>query len=60
MKNLKSFPHSNIIEESTEEELRRIENLKLYNEYGMIEFEEPVNLLKINLDKDIMIKQGAL
>ena len=44
----------------TAEELRNIENFKIYNKYGEVEFKEPVNLLGLNLDDQVTIEKNII
>ena len=36
-------------------ELRNVENFKIFNKYGEVEFKEPINLLGLNLDNQVTI-----
>ena len=42
------------------EELRVIKNFKILNEFGEVEFKEPINLLGINLDNEITIEENMI
>jgi len=42
------------------EELKNIENFKIYNEYGEVLYLNPVNLLGIDLDKECTIKHKLI
>ena len=44
----------------TKDELTKIEEFKIYNKYGEIVFEEPINLLGINLDEEIIIENDLI
>ena len=44
----------------TADELRNVENFKIFNKYGEIEFKEPVNLLGLNLDNQITIEKNLI
>ena len=44
----------------TKDELTKIEEFKIYNKYGEIVFEEPINLLGINLDEEIIIEKDLI
>ena len=44
----------------TKDELTKIEGFKIYNKYGEIVFEEPINLLAINLDQEIIIEKDLI
>ena len=39
------------------EELKKVENFKIWNQFGEIEFKEPINLLGIDLDKEVTIEE---
>ena len=41
-------------------DLKKIENFKIFNQYGEVEFKEPVNLLGINLNDEIIIEKGMI
>ena len=41
-------------------ELRNIENFKIFNKYGEVEFKEPVNLLGLNLDNQVTIERNLI
>ena len=41
-------------------ELRNVENFKIYNKYGEVEFKEPVNLLGLNLDNQVTIERNLI
>ena len=41
-------------------ELEKIINFKIFNEFGEVEFKEPVNLLGINLDKEVTISKNMI
>lgn len=42
------------------EKLKKVENLKIYNEFGEVEFKEPVNLIGLNLDEEVVIKKDMI
>jgi hypothetical protein len=44
----------------TEKELRRVENFKIFNKYGEVEFKEPVNLFGLNLDNQVTIERNLI
>ena len=44
----------------TTEELKRVNNFKIYNEHGQVLFKEPINLLGVNLDKEIIIEKNLI
>lgn len=44
----------------SEDELKKIEGFKICNKYGEVEFLEPINLLGIDLDKEVKIEQNMI
>ena len=44
----------------TADELRKVSGFKIYNKYGEVEFKEPVNLLGLNLDNQIVIEKNLI
>ena len=42
------------------EELKKIENFKIFNLFGEIEFQEPINLLGVDLDKEVTIEKNMI
>ena len=44
----------------TKEELKKVEGFKIYNQYGEVEFKEPVNLLGLDLDKLVDIEKNMI
>ena len=42
------------------DELKKIQNFKIYNEFGEVEFKEPVNLIGLNLDEEVEIKKDMI
>ena len=44
----------------TANELRKVKGFKIYNKYGEVEFKEPVNLLGLNLDNQIVIERNLI
>ena len=44
----------------TASELRNVENFKIFNKYGEVEFKEPVNLLGLNLDNQVIIENNLI
>ena len=44
----------------TKEELKKVEGFKIYNQYGEVEFKEPVNLLGLDLDKLVEINKNMI
>ena len=41
-------------------ELRNVENFKIFNKYGEVQFKEPVNLLGLNLDNQVTIEKNLI
>ena len=44
----------------TANELRKVKGFKIYNKYGEVQFKEPVNLLGLNLDNQIVIERNLI
>lgn len=44
----------------TSKELEKIINFKIFNEFGEVEFKEPVNLLGVNLDEEVTITKNMI
>ena len=44
----------------TAPELRNVENFKVFNKYGEVEFKESVNLLGLNLDNQVTIESNLI
>ena len=44
----------------TASELRNVENFRIFNKYGQVEFKEPVNLLGLNLDNQVTIERNLI
>jgi hypothetical protein len=44
----------------TKEQLKRVTNLEVYNNYGKIQWTHPVSLVGINLDDWITIRQNSI
>jgi hypothetical protein len=42
------------------EELKSISNFKIYNQFGEVEFKEPVNLLGVNLNNEVTIEKDMI
>ena len=42
------------------DELKKIQNFKIYNEFGEVEFKESINLVGLNLDEEVIIKQDMI
>ena len=56
----KCIPSISDLQQKTSEELRRINNFKVYNKYGQVEFKEPINLLGVNLNEEIVIEKNMI
>ena len=56
----KCNPSITELSRKSKEELTKIEGFKIYNKYGEVEFQEPINLLGINLDEEITIEDGLI
>ena len=56
----KCIPSISELQNKTAEELKRVNNFKIYNEYGEVEFKEPINLLGVNLNDEIKIKKDMI
>ena len=41
-------------------ELRNVENFRIFNKYGEVQFKEPVNLLGLNLDNQVIIEKNLI
>ena len=59
-KGYKCSPTISELRRKTPEELEKIENFKIYNKFGEVEFKEPVNLLGMNLDNEITIEKNMI
>jgi hypothetical protein len=55
-----TFPEYIYLCRMSEYELSNIENFKIYNEYGEIQFSEKINLLGANLDNDYIIEKNQI
>ena len=44
----------------TEKELRKVENFKIFNKHGEVEFKEPVDLFGLNLDNQVTIERNLI
>ena len=56
----KCIPSLVELSRKTKNELKSVEGFKIYNKYGEVEFKEPVNLLGINLDEEIVIEKNVI
>ena len=59
-KGYKCIPSLVELSRKTKDELKNVEGFKIYNKYGEVEFKEPVNLLGINLDEEIVIEKNVI
>ena len=55
-----TFPEYIYLCRMSEYELSNIENFKIYNEYGEIQFLDKINLLGANLDNDYIIEKNQI
>ena len=44
----------------TADELRNVENFRIFNKHGEVQFKEPVNLLGLNLDNQVTIEKNLI
>ena len=56
----KTSPDISILRKMTQNELKMVKNFKIYNEYGSIEFMDPVDLNGVNLDTFCEIEKNSL
>ena len=56
----KCIPSLTELSQLTFDELKKIQNFKIYNEFGEVEFKEPVNLIGLNLDEEVEIKKDMI
>ena len=56
----KCYPSISELSQKSSEELKKVEKFKIFNKYGEVEFKEPVNLLGVNLDKEITIEKNMI
>ena len=56
----KCYPSISELSQKSPEELKKVKNFKIFNKYGEVEFKEPVNLLGVNLDKEITIEKNMI
>ena len=54
------IPSLTELSQLTSDELKKIQNFKIYNEFGEVEFKEPVNLIGLNLDEEVEIKKDMI
>ena len=57
-KGYECFPSISELKNKTCEELKKINNFKIYNNYGEVEFKEPINLLGVNLNDEVIIEKN--
>ena len=48
------------LKNKTSEELKKINNFKIYNKYGEVEFKEPISLLGVNLNDEVIIEKNMI
>ena len=56
----KCIPSIMELSRKTAYELRNVENFKIFNKYGEVEFKEPINLLGLNLDNQVTIERNLI
>ena len=56
----KCSPSIKELSRKTVDELRNVENFKIFNKHGEVEFKEPVNLLGLNLDNQVTIEKTLI
>ena len=56
----KCIPSISDLKNKTSEELKNVKNFKIYNKYGEVEFKEPINLLGVNLNNEIIIENKMI
>ena len=56
----KCIPSISELENKSLEEIKKIKNFKIYNEYGEVEFKEEINLLGVNLNEEIIIEKNMI
>jgi hypothetical protein len=56
----KCIPSIMELSRKTAYELRNVENFKIFNKYGEVEFKEPINLLGLNLDNQVTIGRNLI
>ena len=57
---MKSDPEWHVLLMMPSENLKRVENFKLYNQFAEIIWESPVNILGVNFDQEVSIKEGIV
>lgn len=56
----KTSPDYVLLCRMSSDELRKVENFKIYNKYGEVRFLEKVNLLGMNIDEEISIEEKCI
>ena len=56
----KCIPSISDLQQKTSEELKSINNFIIYNKYGQVKFKEPINLLGVNLNEEIVIEKNMI
>ena len=56
----KCIPSIMELSRKTAYELRNVENFKIFNKYGEVEFKEPINLLGVNLNDEVIIEKNMI
>ena len=54
------IPSISELKNKTSEELKKINNFKIYNKYGEVEFKEPINLIGVNLNDEVIIEKNMI
>jgi len=56
----KTSPEYKVLCRMTLEEIQKVKNFQIFNEYGKVEYLEPVDLSNLNLDKIFSIEDRAI
>ena len=56
----KCIPSIMELSRKTENELKNVENFKIFNKYGEVVFKEPINLIGLNLDNQVTIEKDLI
>jgi len=56
----KCVPSISELKNKTFEELKNINNFKIHNKYGEVEFKEPINLIGVNLNDEVIIEKNMI
>ena len=56
----KCIPSISDLQNKSLEELKKVNNFKIYNKYGEVEFKEPINLVGVNLNEEIKIENNMI